>query len=117
MKKKMSAGLVLALLIMLIAAGIIGSTIYRQRRPINLNSPNGKNIAILYRRGNNNCYTVKIDEQIFYTKVLIGRISTFDWQGNDCFILKSSDVGDIDFRKENGVWKATPESLIRKNED
>ena len=106
-----------ALLIMLIAAGIIGSTIYRQRRPINLNSPNGKNIAILYRRGNNNCYTVKIDEQIFYTKVLIGRISTFDWQENDCFILKSSDVGDIEFRKENGVWKATPESLIRNKED
>ena len=39
-----------------------------------------------------------------------------DWQENDCFILKSSDVGDIEFRKENGVWKASPENLIRKNE-
>ena len=105
-----------ALLLIVISAGIIGSTIYRQRRPINLNSPNGKNIAILYRRGNNNCYTVKIDGQFFYTKVLIGHISTCDWQGNDCFILKSSAGGNIEFRKENGVWKASPESLIRKNE-
>ena len=105
-----------AFLLIVISAGIIGSTIYWQRRPIGLNSPNDQSTAFLYRRGNNNCYTVKIDEQIFYTKVLIGRISTFDWQGNDCFILKSSDVGDIEFRKENGVWKATPERLIRKNE-
>ena len=105
-----------ALLLILISAGIIGSTIYWQRRPISLNSPDDKSTAVLFRRGNGNCYTVKIDEQIFYTKVLIGRISTFDWQENDCFILKSSDVGDIEFRKENGVWKATPERLIRKNE-
>ena len=40
-----------------------------------------------------------------------------EWQGNDRFTLKSSDVGDIEFRKENGVWKAAPESLIRNNED
>ena len=106
-----------ALLIMLIATAIIGSAIYWQRRPISLNSPDDKSTAVLFRRGNGNCYTVKIDEQIFYTKVLIGRISTFDWKENDCFILKSSDVGDIEFRKENGVWKASPESLIRKNED
>ena len=106
-----------ALLLIVISAGIIGSTIYWQRRPIGLNSPNDKSTAFLYRRGNNNCYTLKIDGQFFYTKVLIGRISTFDWQGNDLFILKSSDVGNIEFRKENGVWKATPESLIRKNED
>ncbi len=103
-----------AFLLIVISAGIIGSTIYWQRRPIGLNSPNDKSTAFLYRRGNNNCYTVKIDGQFFYTKVLIGRISTFDWQGNDLFILKSSDVGDIEFRKENGIWKASPESLIRK---
>ena len=103
-----------AFLLIVISAGIIGSTIYWQRRPIGLNSPNDKSTAILYRRGNNNCSTVKIDGQFFYTKVLIGRISTFDWQGNDLFILKSSDVGDIEFRIENGIWKASPESLIRK---
>ena len=103
-----------AFLLIVISAGIIGSTIYWQRRPIGLNSPNDKSTAFLYRRGNNNCYTVKIDGQFFYTKVLIGRISTFDWQGNDLFILKSSDVGDIEFRIENGIWKASPESLIRK---
>ena len=106
-----------ALLIMLIATAIIGSAIYWQRRPIGLNSPNDKSTAFLYRRGNNNCYTVKIDGQFFYTKVLIGHISTCDWQGNDLFILKSSDVGAIEFRKENGIWKASPESLIRNKED
>ncbi len=105
-----------ALLIIVISAGIIGSTIYRQQRPIGLNSPNDKSTAVLYRRGNNNCYTVKIDEQIFYTKASIYHNTKLEWQGNDCFILKSSDVGDIEFRKENGVRKAPPESLIRKNE-
>ena len=105
-----------ALLIMLIATAIIGSAIYWQQRPIGLNSPNDKSTAVLYRRGNNNCYTVKIDEQIFYTKASIYHNTKLEWQGNDCFILKSSDVGDIEFRKGNGVWKASPESLIRKNE-
>ena len=104
-----------AFLLIVISAGIIGSTIYWQRRPIGLNSPNDKSTAFLYRRGNNNCYTVKIDEQIFYTKASIYHNTKLEWQGNDCFILKSSDVGDIEFRKENGVWKATPERLIRKN--
>ena len=106
-----------ALLLIVISAGIIGSTIYWQRRPIGLNSPNDKSTAFLYRRGNNNCYTVKIDEQIFYTKASIYHNTKLEWQGNVCFILKSSDVGDIEFRKENGIWKASPESLIRKNED
>ena len=106
-----------AFLLIVISAGIIGSTIYWQRRPIGLNSPNDKSTAFLYRRGNNNCYTVKIDEQIFYTKASIYHNTKLEWQGNVCFILKSSDVGDIEFRKENGIWKASPESLIRKNED
>ena len=105
-----------ALLLILISAGIIGSTIYWQRRPISLNSPDDKSTAVLFRRGNNNCYTVKINEQIFYIKASIYHNVRCEWQGNDCFILKSSDVGDIEFRKENGVWKASPESLIRKNE-
>ena len=105
-----------ALLLILISAGIIGSTIYWQRRPISLNSPDDKSTAVLFRRGNNNCYTVKIDEQIFYTKASIYHNTKWEWQGNDCFILKSSDVGDIEFRIENGIWKASPESLIRKNE-
>ena len=105
-----------ALLLIVISAGIIGSTIYWQRRPISLNSPDDKSTAVLFRRGNGNCYTVKIDGQIFYTKASIYHNTNLEWQGNDCFILKSSDVGDIEFRKENGVWKATPERLIRKNE-
>ena len=77
-------------------------------------SPGGKNTAILSRQDNNNCYTVKIDEQIFYTKASIYHNTKWEWKGNDLFILKSSDVGDIEFRIENGIWKATPESLIRK---
>ena len=106
-----------ALLLIVISAGIIGSAIYWQQRPIGLNSPNDKSMAVLYRRGNNNCYTVKIDEQIFYTKASIYHNTKLEWQGNDLFILKSSEVGDIEFRKENGVWKASPESMIRKNGD
>ena len=106
-----------ALLLIVISAGIIGSTIYWQRRPISLNSPDDKSTAVLFRRGNGNCYTVKIDEQIFYTKASIYHNTKWEWQGNDRFILKSSDVGDIEFRKENGVWKAAPESLIRKKKD
>ena len=106
-----------ALLLIVISAGIIGSAIYWQRRPISLNSPDDKSTAVLFRRGNGNCYTVKIDEQIFYTKASIYHNTKLEWQGNVCFILKSSDVGDIEFRKENGVWKASPESLIRNKED
>ena len=79
-------------------------------------SPGGKNTAILSRQDNNNCYTVKMDEQIFYTKASIYHNTKWEWQGNDCFILKSSDVGDIEFRIENGVWKASPESLLRKKQ-
>ena len=57
-----------AFLLIVISAGIIGSAIYWQRRPIGLNSPNDQSTAFLYRRGNNNCYTVKIDGQFFYSR-------------------------------------------------
>ena len=80
-------------------------------------SPDEKNTAILSRQDNNNCYTVKIVEQIFYTKASIYHNTKWECLGNDCFILKSSCVGDIEFRIENGIWKASPESLIRKNEE
>ena len=79
-------------------------------------SPDGKNIAILSMKDNDKCFTVEIAGQTFYTKASIYHNTKGEWQGNDLFILKSSDVGDIEFRKENGVWKASPESLIRKNE-
>ena len=79
-------------------------------------SPDGKNIAILSMKDNDKCFTIEIAGQTFYTKASIYHNTKLEWQGNDCFILKSSDVGDIEFRKENGVWKASPESLIRKNE-
>ena len=80
-------------------------------------SPGRKNTAILSRRGNNKCFTVKIEGQIFYTRASIYHNTKVEWKGDELFILKSSDVGDIEFRKENGVWKASPESLIRKNVD
>lgn len=77
-------------------------------------SPDGKNIAILSMKDNDKCFTVEIAGQKFYTKASIYHNTKGEWQGNDRFTLKSSDVGDIEFRKENGVWKAAPESLIRK---
>ena len=77
-------------------------------------SPDGKNIAILSMKDNDKCFTVEIAGQTFYTKASIYHNTKGEWQGNDRFTLKSSDVGDIEFRKENGVWKASPESLIRK---
>jgi hypothetical protein len=33
------------------------------------------------------------------------------------FLSGKFTLGDIEFRKENGVWKAAPESLIRKRKD
>ena len=79
-------------------------------------SPDGKITAVLSPKGNNKCFTVKIDGQIFYTRASIYHNTKVEWQNNEHFVLKSSDVGDIEFRKENGVWKASTESLIRKNE-
>ena len=80
-------------------------------------SPDGKITAVLSPKGNNKCFTVEIAGQTFYTKASIYHNTKGEWQGNDCFILKSSDVGDIEFRKENSIWKASPESLIRNKED
>ena len=78
-------------------------------------SPDGSNsISFLPPPKNDKCFVLKADGQIFYTKASIYHNTKWEWQGNDRFILKSSDVGDIEFRKENGVWKAAPESLIRK---
>ena len=88
-----------ALLLIVISAGIIGSTIYWQRRPISLNSPDDKSTAVLFRRGNGNCYTVKIDEQIFYTKASISDVAVrvfrmllkilngIHYDGNACLVI------------------------------
>ena len=78
-------------------------------------SPDGKITAVLSPKGNNKCFTVKIDGQIFYTRASIYHNTKVEWQNNEHFVLKSSDVGDIEFRKDNGVWKASPEDLIRPN--
>ena len=104
-------------LLIIILSGWIIFTWADQRKPVIETSNDGNNHAILVSQGNNNCYTVKIDGQVFYTHASIYHNAKSEWQGNDLFILKSSDVGDIEFRKENGVWKASPESLIRKRKD
>ena len=81
--------------------------------PIKEISPDGKTVAILYVHGNNNCYTVKLDKQVFYTGSSIYQKVRGVWKNNDLFVLESSDIGPTEFRREDGVWKASPEEHVR----
>ena len=81
--------------------------------PIKVTSPDGKTVAILDVRGNNNCYTVKLDKQVFHTGASIYQKARGVWKNNDLFVLESSDIGPTEFRRESGVWKASPEDHIR----
>ncbi len=80
--------------------------------PIKVVSPDGQTVAILHVKGNNNCYTVIIGEQTFYTGASIYQKAHGVWNGNDLFVLESSDIGPTAFRRENGVWRATPEEHL-----
>lgn len=82
--------------------------------PIKVVSPDGKTAAILWVKGNNNCYTVIIGEQTFYTAASIYHNARGVWNGNDLFVLESSDIGPTEFRRENGVWRATPEEHLHR---
>ena len=80
--------------------------------PIKVVSPDGQTAAILHVKGNNNYYTVIIGEQTFYTGASIYQKAHGVWNGNDLFVLESSDIGPTAFRRENGVWRATPEEHL-----
>lgn len=81
--------------------------------PIKVASPDGQTVAILLVTGNNNCHTVIIGEQTFYTDASIYQKARGVWNGNDLFVLESSDIGPTEFRRESGVWKASPEEHVR----
>jgi len=91
---------------------IFGIIIFYNSRyvPIREKSPDGNSRILFLRKGNNDCYTVVIDDQVFNTGASIYQSTRGEWRGNDVFILKSSDIGDIEFRKENGRWVVAPES-------
>ena len=107
LKMKLPALLFLAL------AGWISCREITRFDPIKVTSPDGKTVAILYVRENNNCYTVKLDKQVFYTGASIYQKARGVWKNNDLFVLESSDIGPTEFRLESGVWKASPEDHIR----
>ena len=100
-------------LLFLVLAGWISFREITRFDPIKVISPDGKTVAILYVRGNNNCYTVMLDKQVFYTGASIYQKARGVWKNNDLFELESSDIGPTEFRRENGVWKASPEEHIR----
>ena len=101
-----------ALLILTVSVWISFSAITKVHPMMEI-SPDGKTVAILEVRGNNNCYTVKLDKQVFYTGASIYQNARGVWKTNDLFVLESSDIGPTEFRRENGVWKAVPEDHIR----
>ena len=101
-----------ALLFLVLAGGISCREITRFD-PIKVISPDGKTVAILYVRGNNNCYTVMLDKQVFHTGASIYQNARGVWKNNDFFVLESSDIGPTEFRREDGVWKASPKEHVR----
>ena len=112
LKMKLPALLFLVLVFLVLAVCISCREITRFD-PIKVISPDGKTVAILDVRGNNNCYTVKLDKQVFYTGASIYQKARGVWKNNDLFVLESSDIGPTEFRRESGVWKASPEDHIR----
>ena len=71
-------------------------------------------VEMCHVKGNNNCYTVIIGEQTFYTDASIYQKAYGVWNGNDLFVLESSDIGPTEFRRANGVWRATPEEHLQR---
>ncbi len=108
LKMKLPALVVLSISIWIIA---LETTRFN---PIKIVSPDGQTTAILRVKGNNNCYTVIIGEQTFYTGASIFQKAHGVWNGNDLFVLESSDIGPTEFRRENGVWRATPEEHLHR---
>jgi len=99
-----------ALLFLTLSGCFLGITRFD---PIKEISPDGKTVAILYVRGNNNCYTVRLDRQVFCTGASIYQKARGVWKNNDLFVLESSDIGPTEFRREDGMWKASPKEHIR----
>ena len=99
-------------LLFLVLAGWISFREITRFDPIKVISPDGKTVAILDVRGSN-CYTVKLGQQVFHTGASIYQKARGEWKTNDLFVLESSDIGPTEFRRENGVWKVSPEEHIR----
>jgi|GEM_PF-2440164 len=100
-------------LLLLVLAGWISFWEITRFDPIKVISPDGKMVAILYVRGNNKCYTVMLDKQVFHTGASIYQNARGVWKNNNLFVLESSDIGPTEFRREDGVWKASPEEHVR----
>ena len=100
--------------LLIIVAGLFLWHSIESTRPIKTVSPSGTVIYLLSGQKNNNyCYIVQIGTQIFYTDASIYHNIQCVWKGDDIFILDSSDVGPIEFHKENGIWTTSSEHLHR----
>ena len=106
LKMKVPALLILSISIWII---VLETTRFN---PIKVASPDKQTAAILLVKGNNNCYTVKLDKQVFYTGASIYHNARGVWKNNDLFVLESSDIGPTEFRRENGIWEASPEDHL-----
>lgn len=78
--------------------------------PVRKVSPSG-NVVFINPKGYNNCYKVRIGNQLFQTRASIFHNIYTSWKNDDCFVLDSSDVGIIEFRKENDCWVTSPNEL------
>ena len=98
--------------LLIIVAGLFLWHSIESTRPIKTVSPSGTVIYLLSGQKNNNyCYIVQIGTQIFHTDASIYHKIQCVWKCDDIFILDSSDVGPIEFHKENGIWTTSPEHL------
>lgn len=98
-------------LILVAVAGLFLHHAIITRKPVIDVSPDGSTTVICFPRGNNGCWIVRIGDQRFDTNASIYQNARIVWKDENRFILDSSDVGPIEFRKENGRWSTSPEHL------
>ena len=82
-------------------------------KPVISVSPGGTAVR-RFPHGNRGCWIVLVDGQRFDTGASIYHKARVVWRNENCFILDSSDIGPTEFRRESGVWKASPEAHLHR---
>ena len=101
-----------ALLLVVLAGLQLWHAIETRKSVISV-SPGGT-VVRRYPRGNRGCWIVMVDGQRFDTGASIYHKARVVWRNENCFILDSSDIGPTEFRRESGVWKASPEAHLHR---
>ena len=104
LKMKLPALLLVTLAVLQLRHAII------TRKPVISVSPGGT-VVRRFPRGNRGCWIVMVGDQRFDTNASIYHKASVVWRNENCFILDSSDVGRIEFRRENGRWSTSPDHL------